>query len=467
VTSAETGGVVGLESGGQPTGDVPGGSPWVVRILSLFAAGLLAVLWIVCYPACDVDDKAVHYYSAARLFAGSGPARAVDAALPEWLCRVGTNEHSRFRLQNRIVSFRNYLVPSALLRLAAGLDRAAPGEPPRSFTRPLRAAFFLAHAAALCWILAVSWRSPALLFLVLTALVIAAHPGVPAWLAAAPRKDMGFLIYVPRGSAILVLLGALAALQQSRWWLALAGVLLVFGWHGGFACVGVPLAGCAAGIAVACRAGFPRVRYALAGTLVLLAVAASFAAQGWMARCQIWCPLVIAGGWLLRGGRAANPCRDAAVWAAGFLGMTGLLRVLLDQRGVLPGVIHLLDNELAGEIPLRVGGLAQVAAAILLASLAGVAVSGLAKGRPGRAWIAALLPLVMVGFMAVCAYHFSHGIRAAARRDNVFFRGGDDKVIRLVVTESALADLDPGRPPSFFASLGDFLLRGGAAGSGR
>ena len=110
-------------------------------LLTLAAALQILALWLAAYRTGNLDDKAVHYYSAARLAASPDRVRAIEAAIPDWLNKLPPNRH--FRLTNRLHSAANYLVPSLLLR---GLCAAGP---PDSFSVAVKAALAMAFALAL------------------------------------------------------------------------------------------------------------------------------------------------------------------------------------------------------------------------------------------------------------------------------------------------------------------------------
>ena len=157
---------------------------WALRGVACLFMVYLASLWIGVYPGGDLDDKAVHYYSAARLFASADHVESLAVARSAWLDALPSRE-AKFRTDNRLSSYRNYLLPSSLLRVVAEMDRPSRNEPPESFSRPLKAAFLFLYLAGLGCIVGVTWRRPALMVLLLASLTLAGFR--PALLNPAPR----------------------------------------------------------------------------------------------------------------------------------------------------------------------------------------------------------------------------------------------------------------------------------------
>jgi hypothetical protein len=130
---------------------------------------------------------------------------AMANAKPTWMSRLNT-ENKKFRTENRLSSFANYVIPSSLIYLIAQIDRPSNELPPRSFTRPLKIAFLLLHIFGLLWIIAATWRTPTASVFLFVCLTIASFKFSLPWIVGHCPNAIRYLTLFPRGSAVLLLL---------------------------------------------------------------------------------------------------------------------------------------------------------------------------------------------------------------------------------------------------------------------
>ena len=69
-------------------------SGWTLWLLLLAAVQIL-VLWLSSYSEGNLDDKAVHYYSAARLFAQADKTAPLDGIEHLWLNKLPADRQFR------------------------------------------------------------------------------------------------------------------------------------------------------------------------------------------------------------------------------------------------------------------------------------------------------------------------------------------------------------------------------------
>lgn len=428
------------------------------RTLAILFVIHLALCWIICYPRGDLDDKAVHYYSAARLYASRPHIAAVNTARPDWLCQL-PNQALQFRTANRLASYANYPLPSSILRIVMQLDQAHNGWPPHSYVRPLKIAFLILHVFALLWLLAVTWRQPLIAVVLLTIFSMAALWWRLNWLAPLPRKDMMFLIYVPRGSAILIWAACFAAAYQKRWWSAVISFILLLAWNVGAALlVLLPTLGALVWIGTIPTA--PRSpKFLLLGCLLFVGASGSLIASA-EDILRLWIPLATLGAlmWWRRAAHA-NLWLRALQIAAAFLVGVRLIIILSSRPDISAWLTGITGNQLIAELPLRLAGATHVAslAFVLTGTIAALNIlfgNRVAMVHQRRA------AHVMAGlfFLYVAQAHWNDTYRVWHRHGR-FFRTEDAHVARLMTNPQTLKDLNPRRESEFFASLGDFFLR--------
>ena len=434
---------------------------WTSRGIVLAASVFLSVLWIASYPEVDLDDKAVHYYSAARLYADHAHVEAVESARTAWRSRLhGSSRPTSGRIDNRLSSYANYLIPSTLVRLVAGIDRSSPGSPPRSFTRPVKLAFLIAFVLGLSWIVGVTWRSPLTAVLVLAGLLLAEFLASPAWLAQRSRYNMRSLVYVPRGSAVVLLAGTFAAFHGRRWWAVVVGLVLVFLWHLGFAAVMVPVALVAFGLGCAARVRSWRARLVLVGLLLVFGGITSLGAASVRHLMRLWVPLLFFCGLSIASRPPRSPAATGAALAAVFLFLTQSLIVALGHPGVVDWFAERTGSALVGELPMRLSGARHLAAFVLLLTV-GVGIADVIARDRGisPAWCRRVMPAAAAVLLVVLFCLRIDEVRDVASGRCPFFVSEDAQVPRVTLAPENLHTLDPTDEASFFASLGDFLLR--------
>lgn len=431
---------------------------WGARGAVFLALIHLSVLWMSCYPQDDLDDKAVHYYCAARLYTDHVHAEAIAKALPAWLSQLDT-ARQRFRTDNRVSIYANYVIPSSLVRLIAQIDRPSDQSPPRSYTRPLKIAFLLLHVFGLFWIFAVTWRRPFVSVFLFACLTIASFRISLSWITQCPPEDMLFLIYVPRGSAVLLFVGAFAAFQQRKRLIGGISLLLLFGWHFGSSALIVPLAVLSYSLTRAAQLRSRWTRIGIVGVLTLLGGTLTTFVTPSPLLTRLWIPLLVVC-LLMLAGRAIshNPFVTAVTLAATYLLLAQTATILLANPRMTGWLCAATGNALAAELPMRLTGSMQVAAiALVLAtgvgSLNAVAVRWISVSWQKRVFLVAALVLFIY---AVYAHRDKERRLWTARC--AFFQVDDAQVVRQQPTSKTLDKLDPRYEASFFASLGDFIL---------
>ena len=436
---------------------------------AVLAAAMTVIVWFGYYPAGDCDDKAVHYYSAAYVFAPEVAREVVRDALPGWLDRLPL-EAKKLRLQNRILSAWNY--PAA--DVAIGVARAMAGG--GAFTRAVKLGTAALFCAALAWLIVsagVLDRGRLVVALVLLAGASGAVIAPP--LVTMPRINMSpFTIYVPRGSACFLVLSMLLAVAARRPWLACAGALLVALWHTAFALIVLPMAavGVLFGAAVPAKGGGRAAGGCGWAAVVLpaLAVAAGCAATGWgaslayqgrvpvvmsgaMIASHAWSAALLAAAvaaWLWR--RWASPLGEAydrlMLSALGFLLCIKLFLLTHGVMQVWTGTGDIGGIYLAHQMPMRLGGVDYLHGLLVMA-LALVMLGARWKSLP--VWLAAAALLLAVvarwGMMAELAAG-----RAPVWNERCATEAREE------LTADGLAGLDPKDEPAFFRDVGEFLF---------
>lgn len=438
---------------------------WAARGIALLMIVYLSAIWVAGYDREELDDKAVHYYSAARLYSDRAHAQAIAAARPGWLGRLEGRD--KYILANRLSCFANYTIPSSLSRLIMQIEAPTEGLPPCSYTRPVKIAFFLLYLFGLAWIAAICWPGPLMSVFLFTCLVAASFTKLPlAWITPIPPSDMVYFHFVPRGSAILLLAGAFAAFQKRRLLPAGISCLLIFGWHFGFALAVVPLALLAFGLTAAAQIWPMRARIIIAAALLLAGGLVTAAATGPLLILRLWIPLsiicllIIAGGALLQ-----NSWLNAALLAGAYLFFAQTAIIIFADPRVLGWSLAVTGNLIVAEYSFRLLGSTHVAATALLAA-AGVGILAIAFRRMSKLRQEGALLSAAFVLLAFAACANLGMIKMAADGRCAFFWPEDAFVRRLQLGPGDLCKLDPANHASFYASLGDFLLRpvGGAAG---
>jgi hypothetical protein len=411
---------------------------------------------MAAYEKGNLDDKAVHYYSAARLYADRASVHAIQMAEPSWLGRL--NPDKRYRMHNRLASYANYAIPDSLLRL---LCAARPGtEAPASFTIPVKRSFLLLFLVTLGWLIVATRRHPTDALLVAACLMLAACGTVPH--ALAPRSDpsMAFMIYVPRGSATILILIAFACFSRGRGTLAGISLLLAAGWHAGLAVVTVPCALLAFGLTLCDRADSRYIRIMLAALVVLGSLYMVRSMPDPTLPSQVWIPAGFMILFLLAGAQITHPALRASASLAAFLFLTLAVSLALQHPPVLNWLVKVTGNQLIGELPVRLTAIRHLAAiALPLVAVVGLLDRFLPDLFPERERLRALLILATLGLAwAGVAGHAQWP--KASRTLTAFLLPEEGKLARQTPTTRELATLDPRQETAFFSALGDYLLTG-------
>jgi hypothetical protein len=400
-----------MDSVGSRTRRIAG---WgTVAALTLHAA----LMYLVLYPRTDCDDKAVHYFSSAYVFASSAARQEVRAAMPAWLAQLPAAAETRFR--TRMSTPHNYLASDTLIRaLRIGRPPAWRGGEGTGYTSCVKGALFGLHVAALLCLAWLSRKHPQAACLLLITLALSSLRLIPLpLLAERPPKDMVPLIYVPRGSGTILAMSALVAVASQRYGLALIPAGLLALWHAAMAVVMLPL-------------------------LALPAVAFHVAARrsGWRHRRElsIVALTVLLGLFLIATAGAAGA---ASMWAS-----RGLVRGW-------PGAVY------AAEIPMRLSGMRYWVAVAFVAGLLFSLAEAVPRRWPasgrltrfGRAVLWAGLTLAAVAPLA------GDYRRLAAGQAN-FFLQDCAGVTPVSLGTQGLPALDPNNEAVFFVSLAEHLL---------
>lgn len=426
----------------------------------------LSALWITRYGCGDAnyDDKAVHYYCAARLYATPEARAAIECNRSGWLNKLP--ESMRFRTDIRLSSFGIYLLPSSILRAACEPYRS-PGGAPRSFALPFRNASFLAHIVALCIILGLAIRFPIPGSIVMLCLVAASFKSLnPSWLAGVADYNSHYLTYAPRCSAILVLVAAAFAYIQRQWLMAVISLLLLFVWHAGCGLFWVPLGVAACVLSSLSIVGQRKMKMVVVGSLVTLAVLiAPF--MELQEQPRLWCALVIACFFAnARIPRLSQSLRVALMTTAWYLYLTQLLVVVVGIPGVRDALLTYTHNDLVTEVSARFEGTRHIAA-VALVVLVIVGVANLLTARwTCQPWRTRALLAAELMLLTFAVYAHRGSFLTLASGNLPFFTESDVHINRISVTYSNLATLDPNHEAEFFSSLGDFLICGGNKANG-
>ena len=268
---------------------------------------------------------------------------------------------------------------------------------------------------------------------------------------------MLYLVYVPRGSAILLLVSVFAAYQQRRYVLAAITCVLLVGWHAGLAAIVVPMALLSIGLTRAVEICSGWTRRILVGLLFLSGSGAMAATGSVCLLARLWIPLLLFGLILITGkAPSQSPWLCAVSLTSTYLLVSQTLIMLLANHRVLAWFGTATGNMLVAELPLRLSGSRQIASIALLLALAlgfvNVMHSFWLRGAPKGA---ALMAATFLFLVAVLNVQRGAVARVVCGR-SPFFQ--TEHVVRRPVTAEVLEALDPGDESVFFASLGDFIL---------
>lgn len=426
---------------------------WTIGLIAAAACQLL-ILWFAQYSPHDLEDKAVHYYSAARLFADDGKIKALDAAEPVWMKKIPVQhvEQLKSHLHTYATSPFGYL-------LIRGFCALSPGDsPPAAYTFPVKLAFFLLFLLALGWLIAVTYHHDFDAVLVMACLLMAALNLCVATIAPVSDPSFDFLSYVPHGSATLLILAAFACFSRGNGILAAISLLLAACWHTGFAAAVVPCTALAFGLTLCDRAGSHYVRIMTAILMALGGVLLNRFMPGAGIHYEIWIPLFFIVLFLLIGPMTLHPAWRATASLAAFLFLTLALNELIGHASFRNWLIRITGNSLVAELPVRLTAIRHLASLalpiVVIIGLLNRILPFSFRDRPRRI---ALLGVTTLGLIVAYGAGMTRWPQAA-RHIALFIHAEDEDPNRPSRTEHALSGLDPRRESEFFVALGDFLL---------
>ncbi|MFO7535947.1 MAG: hypothetical protein R6X19_09765 [Kiritimatiellia bacterium] len=412
------------------------------------------ILWLLAYSGGTLADKAVHYYSAARLFASPTAAKALAEAEPAWMSRL--NPDDRLRIRNRLHGYVNYPLSDSLIRLFCS---ARTGDQPlASWSFPVNISFFLLFLLALGWLIAVTARNPVDTLVLFAVLMAAAFQFALPALAPAADPSAAFLSLAPEGAATLLLFVSFACFARSHHLLMGASLLLAFAWHAGFAAVAVPCALLSFGLARIDRAGNRDVRMLTAILVALAAVVLGWLLPGPFQYFQTWIPAGLLIAFLLAGPQADSPALRTAASLCGLLLWLLLVRAFLGLDGPRHWLIRVTGNPFVTDIPVRLSGLRHLAALALPVTITLGMLDRLLPLSLAVKWRHVVLTLLFAsGLIAAFALKINEW-PGAGRHAALLLHAEEGRWTRTPTAPEALPALDPRHETAFFSALGDFLL---------
>lgn len=426
---------------------------WTIALLAAAACQLL-IFWFAQYSPRTPEDKALHYYHGARLFAGEAKIKALHAAEPAWVKRLTTDEILRLKSQ-----LHHYAASPFGDLLIRGFCAAAPGSgPPAAYTFPVKLSFLLLFLLALGWLIAVTYPCDFDAVLALACLLMAALSLCVPLIAPVSDPSVDLLSYVPHGSATLLIFAAFACFSRGRGILAAVSLLLAACWHTGFAAVVVPCTALSFGLTLCDRAGSHYVRFMTAILMTLGGILLDrFMPESGM-RYEIWIPLFFIVLFLLIGPQTLHPAWRATSSLATFLFLTLVLNELILHPPVQNWLIRITGNNQVPAVPISLTAIRHLASlALPIIVILGLLNRILPFSFQGRAHRIALLGVTTLGLIVA----FGAGMPKwpqAARHIALFLHAEGESPNRKPVTEDQLPRLDSRRQNEFFIALGDFLL---------
>jgi hypothetical protein len=409
---------------------------------------------MAAYGRGNLEDRAVHYYNAGRLFAGQNAVHQLRMAEPAWMHKL--NPDQRSRTQSRLKGYANTAIPDSILHLLCATTPA--NAPPVSLDKPVRNAFLLLFLLALGWLVAATLGHPIDALLLTACLMLAAFGFVLNALAPAADPSMSFLIDDPRGMASLMILASFACFARGRVLLAILSLLLAAGCHAGLAVVTVPCALLSFGLTLCDRADSRYIRFLLALLVVLSSLFLSRYMAGSLFHPQVCIPAGFIILFLLAGFEASHPGLRASASLAAFLFLTLVVGVTVQHPPVLKWLIKVTGNNLIEELPTRLTAVRHlVSLALPLAAVLGLMDRFLPDLFPNRIRQQVLLSLASLGL--VWALAAGQVPWTKARQDMAaFFQAGESAAARTAPSSRDLPSLDPRHEAAFFTALGDYLL---------
>ncbi len=412
------------------------------------------ILWLLAYSGGNLGDKAVHYYSAARLFASPAAAKALAEAEPAWMFRLNPND--RLRIRSRLHGYANYPLSDSLIRLFCSTRTGS--RPLASWSFPVNISFFLLFLLALGWLIAVTARDPVDTLVLFAVLMAAAFRFALPAMAPAADPSAAFLSLAPEGAASLLLFASFACFARSHYLLMGASLLMAFAWHAGFAAVAVPCALLSFGLARIDRAGNRDVRMLTAILVALAAVVLGWLLPGPFRHYQTWIPAGLLIVFLLAGPQADSPPLRAAASLCCLLLSLLFVQAFLGSSGPHNWLVRVTGNPFVAEIPARLSGLRYLASlALPLTVILGMLERLLPLSLSIKWRHAALTLLFAAGLIASFALKVNEW-PWAGRHTALLLHAEEGLWSRTPPAPEALPALDPRHETAFFSALGDFLL---------
>jgi hypothetical protein len=430
----------------------------------------LVAMYLMLYDPKDWDDKAVHYYSAAYLFAGRDARHQIRDARRAWT--EGISRSKARRLNGRLKSAHNYLLADVLIGTARACVTPATGSSPGlSFAFHVKAAFLTLLLGALLWLSWVTRARPLLSVLLLAGLSLTATASLDLLLLAdRPLYNMRPLHYVPRASAAIVFMAVLVCGAQRRYReLTVSAVLLAL-WHFGFSLMVIPPVLVALLLARAFDSRLVETHLPLrtARWLWITALAGgALLALGWLIpSLSNWVRLllpiaVVAFAQSLRSRDETAGALRLLVLAAGFyLAVSQLEILIVGNSAIGRWLMAATQNPLIAEIPDRLSATRYWAAILLVAGLVFVGLERLRDGLPrlpATAWKTTGTALA-VAFAMLALWQAGWLYGWIGSRGVPFFTDEGRAVELVRVDPDTLTALNPRNEPVFFFSLAEYLF---------
>jgi len=380
----------------------------------------------------------------------------IEDARLAWIAKLPPKK--QFRIDNRLSSFRTYLLPSAVLRIFCEKYRSSSNAAPSSFSLPFRNAVFVAHVLALCLILVPAFRAPVAGGIIMLCFIAASfHSFNLTCVAPASGDDTYYLHYIPRCSAIFVSAAAFLAFAQRQWITAVIMFLLIFFWHAGSALIWCPLILAAWGLSSVGLCKYKKGRIVVIASLFLLSVLFS-AFIDLLDQLRLWFPLIIFSLAIVINSRLPQSLTKTLMATAAFLFLTQLVIILFDMFSVGEWFVRVTGNPLVATIPDRLEGTRHIASVTLLMLILLIA----ARFTTEHYKLSHIRNVILVGFQMVVlllGIWANHKVlRALISGKLPFFSESDAHIKRVSTNYYTLDSLDPNQEETFFASLGDFLI---------
>jgi len=434
------------------------------------------------YPC---DDKAVHWYSAACLFAQSSDLSIINHELETaWLDKLPVTEKKQ-RLIGRINGWGNYLVADCLIRSFDRMWNRGRGEI-LGFSQIVRTVFLVMLVVAVGFLWLVAYRVGMLGECLLAIGIMICGLSDMSLLAPAYGGYDAF-VFVPRGSACFLATALFVAGSYSHKRLFLVSALLLASWHAGLSVlVFVAMFGAfMLEKALLRRSVHLRDNVLILSSLLILVVTIgviSHAAYSSMPvsmsimgkypkssliRIILATALEIGVLWVfVRNHSIVGASRSRLlILGVSFLIIVDLVETIVALQSGSGWLQTLSRNHLISEVPARLSGVRQSIFAVLVATLIWLAIEWLRLKcvifRPLVALICLCAVILVANVLYVQRYEILEGaglIRVVVMDDAGWGRDEGISVER-AKQMTALPDMDPKQESTFFLGLSEWLGR--------